>query len=87
MTTTVAYHRHDSSDSTREILEPILPGGPGIVECPARNNRRFTLCSGFSVPAHPGATCLRTTAAAAPLIDSSAAGGRNLGQTAGRRVR
>ena len=41
MTTTAAYHRHDSSDRAWAILEPILPGGPGKVGRPAQNNRRF----------------------------------------------
>ena len=41
MTTTAAYHRHDSSDRARETLEPILPGGPGKVGRPTQNNRRL----------------------------------------------
>ena len=42
MTTTAAYHRHDSSDRAWAILEPILPGSPSKVGRPAQNNRRFT---------------------------------------------
>ena len=42
MTTTAAYHRHDSSDRARETLEPLLPGGPSKVGRPAQNNRRFS---------------------------------------------
>ena len=41
MTTTAAYHRHDSSDRAWETLEPILHGSPGKVGRPAQNNRRF----------------------------------------------
>ena len=41
MTTTAAYHRHDSSDRAWAILERLLPGGPGKVGRPAQNNRRF----------------------------------------------
>ena len=41
MTTTAACHRHDISDRAWETLEPLLPGGPGKVGRPARNNRRF----------------------------------------------
>ena len=32
MPTTAAGHRHDSSDRAWEILQPILPGGPGKVD-------------------------------------------------------
>ena len=41
MTTTAAYHRHGSSDRAWETLEPILPGSPGKVGRPARNDRRL----------------------------------------------
>ena len=31
-TTTAAGHRHDNADNAWEILQPILPGGPGKVD-------------------------------------------------------
>ena len=60
MTTTAACHRHDRSDRAWAILEPLLPGGPGKVGRPARNNRRFI--NGVFWVLHtgaPGATCPR----------------------------
>ena len=32
LSTTVAGHRHDNADNAWEILQPILPGGPGKVD-------------------------------------------------------
>ncbi len=35
------YRRHDITDEEWSRLEALLPGGPGKVGCPAKDNRRF----------------------------------------------
>ena len=37
-----AYHHYDTSGRAWEILEPLIPGCPGKVGRPTRNNPRFS---------------------------------------------
>ena len=37
----IAHRRHDISDVLWEKLQPNLPGSPGSVGCPAKDNRSF----------------------------------------------
>ena len=40
-TAAASCHRHDVSDRAWNILAPMLPGGPGKVDRPVQDNRRF----------------------------------------------
>ena len=56
------------------LASPAAPAKWGVP--PGTTAASATLCSGFSAPAHLGATCPRTTATVARLIAGLAAGGR-----------